>query len=102
MTFNHRKSGLEHFLNPAKILKYEVENEKKITKDLDRAVQQMHDLSLDKIGQNGAKGIRFELGFDSKEGKSILTKVNQAFSSAKGFSRQMITGEVRPLVDETA
>ena len=53
----------------------------------------MHDLSLNKIGQNGAKGVRFELGFDGKEGKSILTEVNQAFSSAKGFSRQMITGE---------
>ena len=25
---------------------------------LNRAVQQMHDLSLDKIGQNGTKGIR--------------------------------------------
>ena len=51
---------------------------------LNRAIQALQDLSLNKIGQNGAKGIRFELGFDSKEGKSILTEVNQAFSSAKG------------------
>jgi len=42
----------------------------------------MHDLSLDKIGQNGAKGIRFELGFDRKEGKSILTEVNHAHHMA--------------------